>query len=119
MSRRKVSPEAQIIALFTGLSDESKRMVMFGLAAITMNESPKSPAPVAVPRSSTKRAARSSTASTEAKKEDASTAAPKGLCSKAVGDHTCGLPYENLLHHDAVYGDYHEFEGPKSKKAAK
>lgn len=43
MARRKVSPEAQIIALFTGLSDESKRMVMFGLNAITSVEIPKPP----------------------------------------------------------------------------
>lgn len=41
MARRKVSPEAQIIALFTGLSDEGKKMVMFGLNAITSVEVPK------------------------------------------------------------------------------
>lgn len=43
MARRRVSPEAQIIALFTGLSDEGKRMVMFGLNAIMSSEAPDVP----------------------------------------------------------------------------
>lgn len=49
MARKKVSPEAQIIALFTGLSEESKRMVMFGLNAIQSNEVPKSASASALP----------------------------------------------------------------------
>lgn len=67
MARRKVSPEAQIIALFTGLSEEGKKMVMFGLNAIMSNEAPKSNgicAPTAGKKSSRKGAATNSTAST-------------------------------------------------------
>lgn len=57
MSRRKVPPEAQIIALFSGLSDENKRMVMFGLNAMMAQSLPKSssPAPDAPRRSSSKK----------------------------------------------------------------
>lgn len=74
MARRKVSPEAQIIALFTGLSDESKRMVMFGLNAIMSNEAPKSngsSAPSAAKKSGRKGAATNSTASTETNTDSA------------------------------------------------
>lgn len=56
MSRKKVAPEIQIIALFGGLSDEGKRMVMFALNAMSLptqeTPRPKSVAPSAVKRSS-------------------------------------------------------------------
>ena len=45
MARKRVPPEAQIIALFTGLSEENQRMVMFGLNAIMAQSVPKSTAP--------------------------------------------------------------------------
>jgi|SRR5215213_6431732 len=40
----------------------------------------------------------------------------EGLCSKPVseGGATCKLPYDNALHHDSVYKDFHKFEPPKS-----
>ena len=71
MSRRKTPPEAQIIALFSGLSAENQRMVMFALNAMLAQASPKSIAPVAEKRSSRKPGARSSTPSIEAGGENA------------------------------------------------
>lgn len=54
MSRKRVPPEAQIIALFSSLSEESQRMVMFGLNAMMAQSAPKSTAPAAVKKSSRK-----------------------------------------------------------------
>lgn len=119
MSRRKVSPEAQIIALFTGLSDESKRMVMFGLNAITMNESPKSPAPAAAKKSSPKRAAPPLIPNTVDGTDDASNAGPKCVATVPGLDVPCGNKQDNGIHDpNGGYGGYHEFESPKSKKAS-
>lgn len=137
MSRRKVSPEAQIIALFTGLSDEGKRMVMFGLEAITSVERPKSSAPAAAPRSSrrsgSKTANESSTASSETHKGNAGNAAPESLKSESGKDKKllciakvpgsgleCHETADTLIHDpQGGYGGYHEFEAPKVKKVAK
>ena len=51
MARKRVPPEAQIIALFSGLSIESRQMVMFGLNAMMLTgellSAPKSTAPAA------------------------------------------------------------------------
>jgi hypothetical protein len=57
MSRKRVAPEAQIIALFSGLSDETRSMVMFALNAMMAQSAPKvpkspSPAPSAGKKSS-------------------------------------------------------------------
>jgi hypothetical protein len=52
MAKRKVSPEGKIIALFTGLSEESQRMVMFGLNAIM---SQVQPAPKSVQPATTRK----------------------------------------------------------------
>lgn len=65
MSRKRVPPEAQIIALFSGLSDESQRMVMFGLNAMMAQSAPKSIAPSAEKKSSRKPGARNSIPSSE------------------------------------------------------
>ena len=89
MSRKKVSPETQIISLFTNLSDEGKRLVMFGLNAIMSNESPKSSAPVAAPRSSRKGGSKTanepSIASSETLKGDAGNAVQESPKSGSVG----------------------------------
>lgn len=137
MSRRKVDPELQIIQLFTGLEDEGKKRVMFGLNAIRMNENPKSPALAAAPRSSRKSglktASESSTANSETHKEDAANAAQES--PKSEGDRkskgslcvaivpslgvVCGNTEDNGIHDpNGGYGGYHEFEAPKSRKAA-
>lgn len=106
MARRKVSPEAQIIALFTGLSEEGKRMVMFGLNAITSNEAPKPPsasAPSAGQKPSRKPAA---------PKADASNTAP---CAAQVPglDVPCGEPEDALIHDPkGGYTSYHPFVTP-------
>jgi len=42
MSRKRVPPEAQIIALFSGLTEDDKKMVMFGLNAMMAQLPPKS-----------------------------------------------------------------------------
>lgn len=138
MSRKRVSPEAQIIALFTGLSEEGKRMVMFGLNAIMSNEAPKSSAPVAAPRSprrsGSKTANESSTASSETLKGDAGNAVQESLKSGSASKDKeprcvakvpglgveCGETADKLIHDPTGgYGGYHEFEAIKSKKAAK
>lgn len=81
MARKKVSPEAQIIALFTGLSDESKRMVMFGLNAIMSNGGPKlesAHVQSAAKKSSRKGAATNSTANTEVEMASATAVGASG-----------------------------------------
>ena len=114
MSRKRVPPEAQIIALFTGLSPESKRMVMFGLNAIVGMESPKPPAPSVEKRSSRKSGAGGSTPNIEVVKESV-TSAPKataGLCG------VCGNE-EGYQDHFQPSPNYHELEvGKKSKTNA-
>lgn len=120
MSRRKVSPEAQIIALFTGLSEEGKDKVRFALEAIASIESPKSSAPVAAPRSSPRRAATKSTLNTETKTDGATTAGPKCVAQVPNLDVPCGEPRASLIHNpNGGYASYHEFEAIKSKRAAK
>lgn len=64
MSRKRVPPEAQIIALFSGLPEETQRMVVFGLNAMMAQSAPKSIAPAAVKKSSRKAAGTSSTPNT-------------------------------------------------------
>lgn len=137
MPKRKESPETQIIQLFTGLSDEGKRMVMFGLNAIMGVTSPKSPAPAVAPRSSRKAGSKtgseSPTASSETVRDDAGNAAPESpksesgrkgkaaLCIAIVPglDVECGNPEDNGIHDpNGGYGGYHEFEAGKAKKAA-
>lgn len=119
MSRKKVSAESQIIALFTGLTDTGKQMVMFGLNAIMSNESPKSPAPAVTKQSSPKRGAQKSTASTETKTEGASSAGVKCIAKLPGLDVECGELADALIHDPkGGYASYHEFEAPKSKKAA-
>lgn len=114
MSRKKVSTEAQIIALFTSLTDQGKQMVMFGLNAIISNEAPKTSAP-AVRGSAPRRAGGNSTIKPDAP------AVNGGSCTAKIPgtDDTCSKPTENLVHDpNAGYAGYHEFEGTKSKKAA-
>lgn len=115
MSRRKVSPEAQIIALFTGLSDEGKRMVMFGLNAIMSNEGPKQPAstsaPSAVRKSSRKGAAPLLIQSSE---DDSGNASSASSNDPKCG--ICGNP-EEYQDHFQPSPNYHPFEAPKVKKA--
>jgi hypothetical protein len=72
MSRKRVPADAQIIALFSGLSDSDKEKVMFGLNAIMAMSVPKSIAPSVTRRSSRKGGAQSSTQNTEDDTENAS-----------------------------------------------
>lgn len=77
MARKRVPPEAQIIALFSGLTEENQRMVMFGLNAMMAQSVPKSIAPAvqsAGKKSSRKNGTADSTANTKVEMENASLA---------------------------------------------
>ena len=116
MSRKRVPPEVQILALFTGLSEENQRMVMFALNAITMSPSaPKSPAPSVqsvAKKSSRKSATVTSIASTEAETGNASTVEDKGeLCG------VCGNEADYQDHYKPS-PNYHAFESKKKASAA-
>lgn len=102
MSKPRLGPEAKIIALFTALSDDSKRIVMDVLKSQTATR-PKasSTAQPAGKRSSRKSAEPSRTASTEATAENAS-GAPKCVVAG------CGLTEITAVHHPD-HDDYHIF----------
>jgi hypothetical protein len=112
MSRKRVPPEAQIIALFSGLSELDKKMVLFGLNAIMAMSVPKSTAPAVEKKSSRRSATVASIASTEAETGNASTVEGKGdLCLM------CG--YEaSYQDHFKPSPNYHAFEGKKKASAA-
>lgn len=102
MSKRKVPPEAQIIALFTGLSDVKKEMVMFGLNAIMSNQNP----PEAQVR----------TRAPRAPKAQSSLAAVPPATEREGKEPKCGVCYEVEDHpnHDRNYLKSHDFVAPKS-----
>jgi hypothetical protein len=105
---RKIGPEAQIVGLFTALSDDSKRIVLEILK--TQNATPR--------KASTKKPERSAPAQ---KDLPVGKTPSDALCVAQVPtlDVPCGEPKDALIHDPkGGYASYHEFEGPKPVKAA-
>lgn len=110
------SPVTEVINRYNALTDEQQKLFLDFVAPEPEPETPrvkrtrkkKAEAPAAQKRGLP------GTATEKAKD------APAGECIKPVGDTglICGLPYDNPLHHDSVYTDFHEFEAPKVKKAS-
>lgn len=108
MSKQRLGPEAKIIALFTALPDDSKRIVLDVIRSQTATR-PKASSTVqpAGKKSSRKGAEPSSTVSTGTAREGASSAPANNRGVRCAVD-GCGLLEIAAVHHQD-HDDYHIF----------
>lgn len=109
MSKR-VGPEAKIIALFTALPDDSKRIVLEIIKSQTVRSPKSSFVPGVGRRSPRSKSADLSPANTETEKE---TATPVGVCAVPG----CGAWSEAPVHYPSNE-NYHVFHSTIKKKGA-